>query len=282
MCRFQNNSFIFTECLVFFRFRFFFSVSYYFAEGHYHYHINLNTVWTHSFIQLSIASQNVTQGWVPISDFYFYFDFRLCNRYRQTQTKNQSRQTSQTNTALDSSGNPESGFVLGQSFWLGSIKGCEAVQNPHTLTLSNRFERMMHANLQKARAPFDIGYRVVYATHTSPWQIQVEFLLDAAVSCWHHSFEIISPQFVCINLISIYFSISLSFPPTRTQRILHIGLCLPTSCSNEQIASLSQEYFDSEVLDAQNVLELHPNVMDVKDLNVKTDFMQKGSVQMIG
>lgn len=91
---------------------------------------------------------------------------------------------------LDASGNPESGFVLGQSFWLGSKKGCEAVQNPLTLTLSSRFERLMHASLQKATAPFDIGYRVVYAAHTSPWQIKVEFLLDAAVSCWHSSLNL--------------------------------------------------------------------------------------------
>lgn len=83
---------------------------------------------------------------------------------------------------LDSSGTPEPGFIMGQNFWLGSIKGCEAVRNPHTLTLSNRFERIMHANLMKSTAPFDIDYRVVYASHTSPWQIQVEFLLDAAVS----------------------------------------------------------------------------------------------------
>lgn len=41
---------------------------------------------------------------------------------------------------------------------------------------------MMHANLLQAKAPFDTEYRVVYASHTSPWQIQVEFLLDAAVS----------------------------------------------------------------------------------------------------
>lgn len=72
--------------------------------------------------------------------------------------------------------------MLGQNFWLGSIKGCEAVSHPHTLTLSNRFERIMHAGLLKTKAPFDIGYRVVHASHTSPWQIQVEFLLEAAVS----------------------------------------------------------------------------------------------------
>lgn len=175
---------------------------------------------------------------------------------------------------LDSSGNPESGFVLGQSFWLGSIRGCEAVQKPHTLTLSNRFERVMHADLLKARAPFDIGYRVVYAAHTSPWQIQVEFLLNAAVSCGNG----FSP-FLLANDCFVNFCFRFFF---CKQHILHVGLCLPTSCSNQQIANLSQEYFDSEVLDVQSVLEQHPHVLDVKDLNVKTDFFQKGTVQIVG
>lgn len=76
---------------------------------------------------------------------------------------------------------PASGFVLGHNFWMGSMKGCEAVQNPLPLTISNRFERFMHADLWSARAPFDIEYRMVYAEHRSPWQVQVEFLLEKTV-----------------------------------------------------------------------------------------------------
>lgn len=85
------------------------------------------------------------------------------------------------NLALDSSGVPTSGFVLGHNFWLGSIKGCEAVQKPPPLTISNRFERFMHADLWSATAPFDIGYRMIYAEHRSPWQVQVEFVLEKQV-----------------------------------------------------------------------------------------------------
>lgn len=83
--------------------------------------------------------------------------------------------------ALDSSGTPEPGFVLGHNFWLGSMKGCEAVRKPHTLTISNRFQRHMHSDLVYARAPINVDYRMVYATHQSPWQIQVEFVLEKTV-----------------------------------------------------------------------------------------------------
>lgn len=85
-------------------------------------------------------------------------------------------------SALDSSGTPASGFVLGHNFWMGSLKGCENVQSPSSLTISNRFERFMHSNLWSATAPFDIGYRMIYAEHRSPWQVQVEFFLEKAVS----------------------------------------------------------------------------------------------------
>lgn len=168
---FKTNSFIIVEL---------------FAEGHNHYHINcLNTFI--SFIDF-VAKRHTRLSanfFFSISSDHFcfvFFSFFFCLANVFDDVVNKTPISNVHRIVLDSSGNPESGFVLGHSFWLGSIKGCEAVQNPHTLTLSNRFERVMHANLQKARAPFDIGYRVVYAAHTSPWQIQVEFLLDAAVS----------------------------------------------------------------------------------------------------
>lgn len=126
----------------------------------------------------------------------------------------------------------------------------------------------MHSDLLKTKAPFNIEYRVVYATHKSPWQIQVEFLLEAAVSVKHNTHIIV--DFIR-NFCSIY-----------SQKILHIGLCLPTSCSNTEIANLAQKYFELELLDIQSVLDQHPDVLEVKDLNVKTNFLEKTSVQIIG
>lgn len=87
-------------------------------------------------------------------------------------------------TALDSSAMPEPGFVLGQNFWLGSMKGCAAVQKPPPLTISNRFQRFMHSDLLTATAPFKIDYRMVYAEHRSPLQIQVEFVLEKIVNIY--------------------------------------------------------------------------------------------------
>ncbi|XP_055312462.1 O-acyltransferase like protein-like [Sitodiplosis mosellana] len=147
--------------------------------------------------------------------------------------------------ALDSSAMPVPGFVLGHNFWMGSIQGCHAVQNPPPLTISNRFKRFAHSDLWSATAPFDIDYRMVYAEHRSPFQVQVEFLLE-------------------------------------TNKILHVGLCLPRSCSNGEIANLTQEFFDSSILSAQIMHDHQPNVLQVKDLNAKTNLMDKWSFRLIG
>lgn len=80
---------------------------------------------------------------------------------------------------LDASATAQPGFVWGNNFWLGSRKQCESVQVRKHITLSPRFERNMKPNLVDARAPFDVGYRMIYARHASPWQVEVEFLISA-------------------------------------------------------------------------------------------------------
>lgn len=83
------------------------------------------------------------------------------------------------------------------------MKGCENVQSPPSLTISSRFERFMHRDLWSATAPFNIGYRMVYAEHRSPWQVQVEFFLEKAVcismSCTHFNFDILLVKFNCFE-----------------------------------------------------------------------------------
>lgn len=150
-------------------------------------------------------------------------------------------------TVIDSSGSPEPGFILGHNYWLGSIKGCEAVRQPHWITISDRLKpyRHMYDNLHKAKAPIDIDYRVVHAAHNSPWQIQVELLLTS-------------------------------------QKILHVGLCMPSSCSNNEIMNVTQEYFDRSMLQAQRFFEHQPQVIQVKDIKVTTNFLEKLSVRIVG
>lgn len=54
------------------------------------------------------------------------------------------------------------------------------------------------------------------------------------------------------------------------------------SCANDEIANLTQEFFDLAVLDAQIMHDHQPNVLKVKDLHAKTSWMEGVSFQLIG
>jgi hypothetical protein len=145
--------------------------------------------------------------------------------------------------ALDSSGRLESGFLLGNNHWLGSEKGCQSVKAPLYVTLSNRFERLMKPDLIRSTAPFEMDYRIVFAKHYSPWQIEIKF---------------------------------------HTENLLHIGLCMPKSCTNDEIHNLTQEYLNSRTLDAQNLFEFESDVLLVKDMRLRENFFSKTSVILLG
>lgn len=66
------------------------------------------------------------------------------------------------------------------------------------------------------------------------------------------------------------------------QKILHVGLCLPVSCANDEIGNLAQNYFNSTQLEAQIMHDYQPNVLKVKNLNSKTSWLDKISFQLIG
>lgn len=60
------------------------------------------------------------------------------------------------------------------------------------------------------------------------------------------------------------------------ENTLHIGLCLPKSCSNEQIFFLLQKVFAKSEFVAE--LGENPKVLDVKDLNLNPQFYKNASL----
>lgn len=88
-------------------------------------------------------------------------------------------------------------------------------------------------------APFSVDYRIVYAKHRSPWQVEIKF---------------------------------------HTENLLHIGLCLPASCTNSELHNLTQDYLNERLLDIQDVYEFESEVLEVKDLKLRENFFTKKSV----
>ncbi|XP_055608039.1 uncharacterized protein LOC129755528 [Uranotaenia lowii] len=144
---------------------------------------------------------------------------------------------------LDASGTPEPGFMWGHNHWIGSEKGCESARSPLSITRSDRYQRHMNPNLIAALAPFEVDFRIVHARHQSAWQVEMKFM---------------------------------------SENILHIGLCVPRSCSNGELHNLTARYFDEGVIQAQDIFEFKPDVLQVKDMQLPDHFWTKPSVFIIG
>ena len=117
-------------------------------------------------------------------------------------------------TVVDASGSYSPGFVLGNNQWLGSRLLCENVASRYPLVInySDRLVRTMAPHLLAAAAPFDVHYAVVYVKHRSPLQFEMHIM---------------------------------------SEMVLHIGLCLPRSCSVQEISSLVVRHLNgTETADA--------------------------------
>uniref|UniRef100_A0A182P9W7 Nose resistant-to-fluoxetine protein N-terminal domain-containing protein n=1 Tax=Anopheles epiroticus TaxID=199890 RepID=A0A182P9W7_9DIPT len=151
--------------------------------------------------------------------------------------------SSDKNAVLDASGSQEPGFMWGHNHWIGSEKGCESTRSPLSITLSDRYRRNMKRNLVSALAPFELDYRIVFAKHQSAWQVDVKF---------------------------------------QSENILHIGVCIPRSCTNDELHNLTARYFDENLVLAQDIYEFKPNVLHVKNTSLDRTFWSKPSVFIIG
>ncbi|XP_068148885.1 nose resistant to fluoxetine protein 6 [Drosophila tropicalis] len=143
---------------------------------------------------------------------------------------------------LDASGTKPSGFVYGQNYWFGSREACKDVQRPVGITLSKNFDRVMHLGLITQRAPFDMDYRVVYLRHSSPWQVEIKLM---------------------------------------SEQIIHIGLCLPTACSSQEITHLSEEYVSRGMFTENDIFDIRPEVVYIKDLQLSDTFYQRMSFRLV-
>jgi Nose resistant-to-fluoxetine protein, N-terminal domain len=134
---------------------------------------------------------------------------------------------------------------LGNNHWLGSQKGCESAQQPLSLAMSDRYHRIMLPDLIQSVAPFDLEYRLVYAKHTSKWQIDFKVLAE---------------------------------------HILHIGLCVPSTCTKAELFNLTVQFFDESaqhtILNEYDLTAAQ--VLEVKDFKVRDGFFLKKTVIMVG
>lgn len=112
--------------------------------------------------------------------------------------------------------------MLGNNHWLGSRALCENVGARKALHInySEGFERSMVQNLLSATSPFPVHYAVMHVKHKSPLQFEVKLM---------------------------------------SEMVLHIGLCVPRSCSAKEVAALTATHFRTPATEghAEMAFRLH-------------------------
>ena len=107
----------------------------------------------------------------------------------------------------DTSGKPAPNFINGNNFWLGREYDCNLINNPRQIPLTYTPTRRMFKNVTNIASKVPVEYRMIYASHTSKLQFDTEMF-----------------KFVG----------------------LHIGLCFPKICEEDEIAEMSKIIFASE------------------------------------
>ncbi|XP_059611002.1 nose resistant to fluoxetine protein 6-like isoform X2 [Phlebotomus argentipes] len=106
---------------------------------------------------------------------------------------------------LDASGRRNPAFMLGSNFWLGSEIACRGANSPlHIATTDDPELGSRHWRVLNAISPVEVNYRIVMGKIEGDLRIALKLL----------------------------------FSP-----LLHVGLCIPKSCSNEFLMRVTQDYF---------------------------------------
>ncbi|XP_061401258.1 uncharacterized protein LOC133337009 [Musca vetustissima] len=165
-----------------------------------------------------------------------------CHRHLKSIRRGILRKEPWAIKALDASGTKPSGFLFGHNYWFGSKEGCGAVQKPVGITLSANHPRIMKQGIINDIAPFSMDYRVVYLRHNSPWQVEIKLM---------------------------------------SEQIIHVGLCLPSSCDTPEIQHLMAHYIREGLFIENDIYDIQPELVYMKDLKIAPDFFERESFKLL-
>ncbi|XP_012225930.1 nose resistant to fluoxetine protein 6-like [Linepithema humile] len=145
---------------------------------------------------------------------------------------------------LDSSGEPKSGFLYGNNYWLGSRSQCYDTMNKYPFELSKRnlLNNSLYRDRQKEYPPFKINYFVAHFKHNSTLQYHVEL---------------------------------------PNEDLIVLGLCLPASCSINDLSVILERIFQDRLLLIGNLYAMDFRLIEVKDLKDDHQWLFSGAIPLI-
>lgn len=146
---------------------------------------------------------------------------------------------------LDSSGNPEPGFLYGNNYWMGFRSQCEDLQNrrPFVLMKETILNNSRYRDGKTEFPPFGLNFFVAHMRQNSTLQYHVMLPNEDLVS---------------------------------------LGLCLPDSCTTNELATIFESIFKNRTLLFNDLYYADFSLLEVKDLKDDHRWLVNGTVIIIG
>ncbi|XP_057340517.1 nose resistant to fluoxetine protein 6-like [Microplitis mediator] len=130
---------------------------------------------------------------------------------------------------LDASGEPKPGFIYGNNYWLGWKSQCFDLEIREPLELDKEFlkNNSIYRNRDQEFPPFNLNY---------------------FIARFHHN-----------STIQYHFRI-------KNEDVITLGLCLPASCSTEDLSRILTNIFKSRLLAIGDLFSADFSLIDVQDL----------------
>ncbi|KYN12525.1 Nose resistant to fluoxetine protein 6 [Trachymyrmex cornetzi] len=145
---------------------------------------------------------------------------------------------------LDSSGELKSGFLYGNNFWMGSRSQCLDIMNRTPFEFAKRhiLNNTRYRNPQNEFPPFQLNYFVAYLRHNSTLQYHVNI---------------------------------------PNEDLITLGLCLPASCSMNNISFILEGIFRDRVLLINDLYSMDLSLIKVKNLKDDHQWLLSGATLLI-
>ncbi|KAK4881188.1 hypothetical protein RN001_004507 [Aquatica leii] len=129
--------------------------------------------------------------------------------------------------ALDASGQPESGFLWGNNLWIGSHFQCSDISNKRPLEI-NHLKVKQPEETAYDYPPYEMAFAMAYMKHNSTQQQHAQMPLESTIQ---------------------------------------LGLCIPKSCSTNELHELLNNYLNTHFLYAQEFYNLNIEISSLKILD---------------
>ncbi|XP_011056219.1 PREDICTED: uncharacterized protein LOC105147126 [Acromyrmex echinatior] len=145
---------------------------------------------------------------------------------------------------LDSSGELIPGFLYGNNFWLGSRSQCLDIMNKAPLELAKQYilNNTRYRDPQDEFPPFQLNYFVAYIRHNSTFQYHINTVIEDLIT---------------------------------------LGLCLPASCSTNNISFILEGIFRDRILLINDLYFVDFNLIQIKNLKDNHQWLLNGAIPFI-